>query len=186
MIIVIVKVSHQVIKPSCCVDCEDLLIFLYTYYWKWKAHGCGTKQTVWRCCPRLGSVDMWQVLHTFFPWCLIGETHDGLSKQIRRCLLPLRSCLLTVWQCRNLKETVIFLKPFWRWGDLLNFGICNICCALTSCSLGCRVHYGSVLNFLNCVVLFDANGSLYFVIGCGGFKTRTQPRYSSSSKAKGL
>lgn len=29
---------------------------------------------------------------------------------------------------------------------------------------------------LNCVVLFDANVSLYFVIGCCGFLTRTQPR----------
>lgn len=27
----------------------------------------------------------------------------------------------------------------------------------------------------NCVVLFDANVSLYFVIGCCGFQTRTQP-----------
>lgn len=50
----------------------------------------------------------------------------------------------------------------------------------------CKVHYVSVLNFLNCVVLFDANGSLYFVIGCSGFKTRTQPRYSSRFKTKGL
>lgn len=39
-----------------------------------------------------------------------------------------------------------------------------------------KVHYFSY----NCVVLFDANVSLYFVIGCSGFQTRTQPRYSSS------
>lgn len=48
-----------------------------------------------------------------------------------------------------------------------------------SCSPECRcftkkVHYFSY----NCVVLFDANVSLYFVIGCSGFQTRTQPRYS--------
>lgn len=43
-------------------------------------------------------------------------------------------------------------------------------------------HYFS----FNCAVLFDANVSLYFVIGCCGFQTRTQPRYSSRLKAKGL
>lgn len=33
-------------------------------------------------------------------------------------------------------------------------------------------HYVS----FNCVVVFDANVSLYFVIGCCGFQTRTQPQ----------
>lgn len=55
---------------------------------------------------------------------------------------------------------------------------------VVKCSPGQRdadaAHYFSY----GCVVLFDANVSLYFVIGCGGFESQTQPRYTSSSKHK--
>lgn len=35
------------------------------------------------------------------------------------------------------------------------------------------------------VVLLDAN-ALYFLIGCGGFESKTKSRYSCRPKAKGL
>lgn len=48
---------------------------------------------------------------------------------------------------------------------------------------GMHMHF---ITFLGLVVLFDANVSLYLVIGCGGFESKTQPRYSGRASAKEL
>lgn len=46
--------------------------------------------------------------------------------------------------------------------------------------------YRNHVHFFSCVVLFDANVSLYFVIGYSGSESKTQPRYISRKKAGAL